>query len=119
MSVHKDKRSNTWYVKHLNQTKRGFRYKRDALAYEAQLIVSPEKPSVISFYDLVDEYLDYKKTDVQYTTYLKYKEGIEIVMKPHFPNKGVDVKLKTSSEVSSCFFSVPPPGKMASSWPAG
>ena len=91
MSVHKDKKSNTWYVKYQNHTKRGFRYKKDAVAYEAQMLLEPVVESeVITFHSLAEEYLHFKKTDVQYTTYLKYKEGIEIVMKNYFPNKPID-----------------------------
>lgn len=91
MSVHKDNRTNTWYVKYQNRTKRGFKYKKEALAYEAKMMLDFGATSkTIWFYELIDEYLTFKKTDVQYTTYLKYKEGIEIVMKPNFPNKPID-----------------------------
>ncbi len=91
MSVHKDKKHNTWYVKYQNRTKRGFKTKRDALLYESKLMLSNNtEDDAIRFYDLINEYLSFKKADVQYTTYLKYKEGIEIVMKPNFPNKPVN-----------------------------
>ena len=89
MSIHKDNRSNTWYVKRHNETKRGFKYKRDAIEYEANLIAKPNS-NTIRFIPFADEFLKFKKTDVQYTTYLKYKECINIVMKPLFPNIPID-----------------------------
>ena len=90
MSVHRDKHNNSWYVKYQNHTKRGFKYKKDAIEYEASLMLAPSNGSAIVFSEFADDYLRYKKTEVQYTTYLKYKECINIVMKPLFPNKPID-----------------------------
>ena len=90
MSVHKDKHNNSWYVKYQNQTKRGFKYKRDAIEYEATMMAAPQKSDAMKFDEFADDYLRFKKTEVQYTTYLKYEECINIVMKEIFPNKPVD-----------------------------
>ena len=76
MSVHKDKRNNTWYVKYQNQTKRGFKYKRDAIACEAEMrLLEKNGDSRVMLYTVIDEYLRNKKTEVQYTSYVKYEEN--------------------------------------------
>ena len=92
MSVHKDKHNNSWYVKYQNQTKRGFANKRDALIYESSIRLQEENgPSTQKLYKVIEEYLDYKKTEVQYTSYVKYEENIRIILKPLFPNKQINL----------------------------
>ena len=90
MSVHRDKKTNTWYVKSHNHTKRGFRYKRDAKEYEAQLFLKEDNGNAsLMFFTVVDEYLAYKKTEVQYTSYVKYEENVRLVLKKYFKNKPI------------------------------
>ena len=90
MSVHKDK-NKTWYVKYQNCTKRGFVNKRDALIYEASIRMQSENgKSTLKLYEVIDEYLAYKKTEVQYTSYVKYEQNIRIIMKRLFPNMQIN-----------------------------
>lgn len=92
MSVHKNKSNNTWYVKHRNKTKRGFKTKRDAAIYEAQLKIENEDLSVSSFiYDLADDYLKYYKTLVAYGTYRKTETIIKNIIIPNIKNKTLDM----------------------------
>ena len=44
MSVHKDKSNGTWYVKYKNNTKRGFKNKKTAENFEAELITGLKEP---------------------------------------------------------------------------
>lgn len=98
MSIHKDVKRNTWYVKHQNKTKRGFKTKKEAQKYEAQLTLNKSrskgkedekpklkpnpKPKQIMFYKLLASYLNYKKQEVQYTSYTKYEEIVRLIIKP-------------------------------------
>ena len=91
MSVHKDKNTNTWYVKYQNHTKRGFRYKKEAMAYEAQMLMKEKNgEGAVMFFTVIDEYLANKKTEIQYTSYVKYEENIRLILKKIFPNKPVN-----------------------------
>lgn len=93
MSVHKETKRNTWYVKYQNQTKRGFKTKKEAKEYEAHLKCNKNKKTEaiqVSFYSLLDQYLDYKKTMIQYTSYLKYEEGVRLFIKELFADKLVN-----------------------------
>ena len=91
MSVHKDKRNNTWYVKYQNQTKRGFKYKRDAIACEAEMrLLEKNGDSRVMLYTVIDEYLRNKKTEVQYTSYVKYEENARLILKKLIPDRMIN-----------------------------
>lgn len=92
MSIHKDKKRNTWYVKYNNQTKRGFASKKEANEYEAKLKCGykEEKPEFHLFYDVADDFLKNKKNETAYSTYKKSKEIITIYIKPLTKNKPIE-----------------------------
>ena len=52
MSVHRDKHNNSWYVKYQNHTKRGFKYKKDAIEFADTDL------------DFVDKYFNLSEEDV-------------------------------------------------------
>lgn len=93
LSVHKDKRNGTWYVKHLNQTKRGFSSKKDAENYEAKLITgieTPKRRNVLKFSEIASDYLMFKKCEIQYSSYLKNKELVMLHIMPYVSDKNID-----------------------------
>lgn len=88
MSVHKDKKYNTWYVKYKNQTKRGFRTKTEAQQYEAKLrLDSGVIVDKIYIYDLANDYLEHYKEKVTYGTYHKVETIINTIIIPNIKNK--------------------------------
>ncbi len=61
------------------------------MAYEAKMLLEPSSAiKCITFHELADEYLDFKKTDVQYTSYLKYEQAVKLMIKPNFPDKPIN-----------------------------
>ena len=72
MSVHKDKSNGTWYVKYKNNTKRGFKNKKTAENFEAELITGlkePKKRKLIKLSTVALDYLKNKKNELQYSSY--------------------------------------------------
>lgn len=99
MSVHKDPHNKTWYVKYQNQTKRGFKYKKDAINYEAELILTTKNGECSRYlFDVMDEYLTIKKEEVQYTSFVKYEENVRLVMKKVMVNKPINTVTTTDCE---------------------
>jgi len=88
MSIHKDKKRNTWYVKYSNKTKRGFASKKDAQEYEASLmsglIEVKAKDEKHLFSIVVQDFLKNKKREVSYTSYSAYKQIVEQIIIPQF-----------------------------------
>ena len=94
MSVHKDKKRNTWYVKFNNKTKRGFTTKKDAVDFEAQLKLGIELPDKESDKDILfvvvaNDYVDSKKKDLAYSSYVGCKEKVEKYIIPNIENKNI------------------------------
>lgn len=78
MPAYKDKRNSTWYIKYQNKTKRGFETKREALLYEAkQKLQSNKEIKSITFKEVTNDYLSYKRINSSYATYDKYRNSIE------------------------------------------
>lgn len=91
MSIHKDKKRNTYYVKYLNKTKRGFASKKEAMDYEASLRTGAIKPKTKEikylFSFMADDFLASKKNEVAYASYVLYKQIIRENIKPKFLGK--------------------------------
>lgn len=91
MSVHKDKKNNTWYVKYKNNTKRGFKTKTEAQRYEAELKLDFNKScDNIYIFDVAEDYLEMFKTKVTYGTYHKKETIIRNIILPNIKNKKID-----------------------------
>lgn len=82
MSVHKDKNNGTWFVKHKNKTKRGFKTKTEAKNYEAKLVLNdPKRESEkIGFHELVNDYMAHVKKQMKYSSYYKISNFVENVI---------------------------------------
>ena len=95
MSIHKDKRNNTWYVKYKNSTKRGFKTKTEAKQYEAKLklsLIHNADCINVYFHDVASDYVKYQyeryqNKNISYGTYLKIKNVIETIIIPHTDNQ--------------------------------
>ena len=118
MSVHKDTRNNTWYVKYNNKTKRGFKTKKEGQQYEAKLklsLIKNDDCSKIYFSDIANDYVKflyqrYLNKNISYGTYLKNKNAILEIILPNAMNKKVsDIAeldcRKFSEKVSSMDYS--------------
>lgn len=118
MSVHKDTRNNTWYVKYNNKTKRGFKTKKDGQQYEAKLklsLIENADCSKIYFSDIANDYVKflyqrYLNKNISYGTYLKNKNAILEIILPNVINKKVSAIAeldcrKFSEKVSSMNYS--------------
>ena len=93
MSIHKDKDRKTWYVKHQNQTTRGFTSKKSAEEYESRLKVKAEiikRNNHHLFSVVARDFLENKKSEVQYSTYYKSKEIVEKNILPNVEDKPVE-----------------------------
>ncbi|MBQ9158939.1 MAG: site-specific integrase [Erysipelotrichaceae bacterium] len=94
MSVHKDKKRNTWYVKHNNKTKRGFVSKKEAQNYEMLLKSGEEQPQAKkqehSFTFIADDFLRYKKNEVEYSSFSLYEGIVNNFIKPYFENRTIN-----------------------------
>ena len=94
MSIHKDKKRNTYYVKYLNKTKRGFASKKEAMDYEASLRTGAIKPKAKEikylFSFMADDFLASKKNEVAYASYVLYKQIIRENIKPKFLEKNIN-----------------------------
>lgn len=98
MSIHKDKKSNTWYVKYKNKTKRGFKTRKQAEQYEAKLklsIISNADCDNVYFSDIAEDlkkymYQRYQGKNISYGTYAKYELVIDGVIKEYVENKRIN-----------------------------
>lgn len=95
MSIHKDKDRKTWYVKYHNKTKRGFISKKEAEEYEAKLKTGIQEPESVKgekhlFKDVAEDFLKTKKGEVQYSTFRKSKEIVEIHVVPLVKDKAIE-----------------------------
>ena len=93
MSVHKDKKRGTWYVKYQKTTKRGFLTKSDAKEYEAKLkigIVETNDKETHQFSYIAEEFLKAKKNDVSYSTYIKSKSIVDNQVIPYVVDKPIE-----------------------------
>lgn len=93
MGVYKNKENNTWYIKHKNKTKRGFKSKKEAQLYEAQLRIALEaeesNESYIFFHKLVEDYLNYYETLVAFGTFRKTETIVRNIILPNIKNKPI------------------------------
>ena len=91
MAIHKNKKNNTYsvrvYVNGREIRKRGFLTKQDAQKFELQKRTEAKNPTHIRFQDLVKEYREYTKDDIQYATYMRVGILFEKFIFPNFPNK--------------------------------
>ena len=95
MSIHKDKKRNTWYVKYNNKTKRGFINKKDAIDYEAKLksgviVACEENLQKVLFSEVANEYKNTKKKELAYSSYISCVEKVDKYILPNFENKTID-----------------------------
>lgn len=93
MSLHKDKKRGTWYVKYQNKTKRGFKSKKAAESFEAELITGVEKPVMVNrvkFSEVANDFLKNKKIELQYSSYLKNKELVILHILPNIYDKSIE-----------------------------
>lgn len=100
MSVYKDKnKKKTWYVKYNNKTKRGFASKKEAQNYELMLKTGNDKPQEVikeyKFSSIADEFLLFKKNDIEYSSYSLYEGIINNTIKPYFD----DMLINTIKEI--------------------
>lgn len=92
MSVHKNNRNNTWYVKYKNTTKRGFKTKHEALQHEAKLklnLIDNVYSTKTFFHDVSYDYLNYFKLHTTYGTYRKCYTTIKNIIIPNIQNKKI------------------------------
>lgn len=90
MSVHKNTKNNTWYVKYKNKTFRGFKTKHDAQLHEAKLkIESKIEVTNIYIYDVAKDFLETYKTKVTYGTYAKNENIINNIILPNIKNSNI------------------------------
>lgn len=90
MSIHKNKQNNTWYVKYKNKTKRGFKTKYEAQLYQSKLYLSSAENqdiSLVSYQNVLDDYLKYFKINNSYGTYCKCKSVLYRFVLPNIKNK--------------------------------
>ncbi len=94
MSVHKDKKRGTWFVKYQNRTKRGFDSKKDALNFEIALKqnfhIVEEKKKKHKFSFMANDFLSYKKSELAYTSYSVYDCIIQKSIIPFFESKNIE-----------------------------
>lgn len=94
MSVHKDKKRNTWYVKYNNKTKRGFVSKKEAKNYEIALkagtIRQQTKIEKYQFSFIARDFLSYKKNELAYTSYTLYEYIVENNILPFFEGRNIE-----------------------------
>lgn len=97
MSIHRNN-NGSWYVKYKNKTKRGFKTKKEALDYETKLKVgcvenesiAEDKKENILFSIIANDYVDSKKKEVAYSSYICCKEKVEKYILPKFENKTIN-----------------------------
>lgn len=86
-SIHKDKKRNSYYIKHNHTTYRGFKTKYEAEIFKAKLLIDDTEINNslnnITFIDLSSKYLDYLKTNSSYATYSKYSNIINNILIPN------------------------------------
>lgn len=95
MAVYKDKKKNTYYVKYringVSNTKRGFRTKSEAQAYEyKQKLGQVEESKHVRFDVVANEMLNYLKGSATYGSYQKAKRFVDEFIIPHISKKYID-----------------------------
>lgn len=94
MSVHKDKKRNTWYVKYNNKTKRGFASKKEAQNYELALRMGTQKLQSRKkkhlFSEIADDFLKHRKGELAYTSYSVYEYIVINNINPFFENRMIE-----------------------------
>lgn len=94
MPVYKGKsKTKPWYVKKNNKTYRGFATKAEAKQFEISLYKdNGEDDDINPVYirTLAKEYLDYKKSNFSYGTYMKQANFFNAIILPNIPNKRVN-----------------------------
>ncbi len=91
MSVHKDERNNgKWLVIHKGHKKRGFQTKRDAVAFERQLILQESDIGCNEYiYDVAVQWLEDVHEKCSYGTFNKCKRTYELYVQPNIKNKRI------------------------------
>lgn len=98
MSVYKDKKTNTYYVKYRNRlnnnkstTKRGFKTKEDAKIFEANILASKKEIFTTNAYfkDVAYDYLAHHKKEVTEGTYMKTNGIMNNYIFKYFKNKRI------------------------------
>ena len=95
VSVHKDKKRNTWYVKYNNKTKRGFATKKEAKNYELALRMGTQKPQSRKkkhlFSEIANDFLKHRKEELAYTSYSVYEYIVINNIDPFFDDRMIDI----------------------------
>lgn len=97
----KDSRGNNKKIK-----KRGFRTKKDASDYATNYVKKHTGDIDALFFDVVDEFLEYKKTRVKFHTFVAYKTFNNII-RSNFENKSIS-KI-TNSDIAKLLDSIKHP----------
>lgn len=96
MSAIKDNDRRTWraYIRYVDwqgknqiHTKRGFKTKREALAYEREFILKKTRDINMGFSVFVEQYLEDMKPRLKYNTFFTKKHIIATKIMPYFENK--------------------------------
>ena len=96
MSVYKDKKQGTWYVifRYVDWTgekkqklKRGFRTKKEALAYEAEFKRKANADMDMELGSFVDIYFEDKKNELKQNSVRNKKQMIAAHILPYFGNR--------------------------------
>ena len=93
MAIYYDQKFKTWYVKFKYKdwqgkthatTKRGFKFKREAVAYEADYKMQAQQNPTLTIGKLVTEYLDDYKLNRKESSYRNIKRILELHVLPFF-----------------------------------
>lgn len=96
MSAIKDNDRKTWraYIRYTDwqgknqiHTKRGFKTKREALAYEREFLMKKTRDINMRFSVFVEQYIEDMKPRLKYNTFLTKKHIIEKKLLPYFENR--------------------------------
>ena len=91
MSILFDKKRKSWYVKFKNKTYRSFSTKQKASAFERELqIKNYDSEKYISINDVIDYYLNYSLSNLEYGSYMKSKDIYDRIIIPYFNNKNIN-----------------------------
>ncbi|MCC4383329.1 site-specific integrase [Limosilactobacillus reuteri] len=112
MSVYKDKRNGTWYVKYRingkSTSKRGFKLKSDAVAWEQEKAVELKKYGQMNNHNMTVEELSkkwlpvYEQTGIENSTIHKTKQIIKNHILPRIGNyKVADLSIELLTEVAA------------------
>ncbi|MCC4440449.1 tyrosine-type recombinase/integrase [Limosilactobacillus reuteri] len=112
MSVYKDKRNGTWYVKYRingkSTSKRGFKLKSDAVAWEQEKAVELKKYGQMDYHNMTVKELSekwlpvYEQTGIEDSTIHKTKQIIKNHILPHIGNyKVADLSIELLTDVAA------------------